>query len=92
LRLLVVVVKVEYYSVALEPEYLFQVEAANYPLQMYEVLPLLRLRLELAPLHHLMHNPDVLPEVVLVNLLIEHCVMTGEYGLHSLIHKLHLVL
>lgn len=59
---------------------------------MDEVFPLLSLRLELPPLHDLMHCPHVLSQVPLVDLLIEHCVLAREDCLHLLVHHLYLVL
>lgn len=92
LRLLVVIMEVEDDPVPLKLEHLLDIQAVDHAQQVDEVLALLALRLELPALDQLMDGPDVVPQVLLVDLLAEDCVLAGECSLRLLVEVLDLVL
>lgn len=78
--------------IPLKLEHLLYVQAIDHPQQVDVVLPLLALCLELPAFDQIIDGPYVIPQVLLVDLLAEVCVLAGQGGLGLLIEVLDLVL
>ena len=83
--------EVEDHPVFLELEHILQSQTVKDPQNMHIIFPLLPLRLEMPTLTTLKQSLQVLPQILLVNLLVQRTVLVHYHPLSLLVQQLYLV-